>query len=145
MGASEREELSGISSSSDEAKTAGKNIKGMWAQASALLRHSEALPMMHRGTQRDASLVERILIFFLYFLTLEHETDRFPETSVRNCHYTLRNDPEELRPQILNRKTCMYFLFRILPNIIAWLATVNFRHYDVWPLNCGTSFREVLY
>jgi len=36
----------GISSSSDEAKTAGKNIKGMWAQASSLLRHSEALRMM---------------------------------------------------------------------------------------------------
>jgi hypothetical protein len=36
----------GISSSSDEAKIAGKNIKGIWAQASALLRHSEALRMM---------------------------------------------------------------------------------------------------
>jgi len=46
VGASEREELSGISSSSDEAKTAGKNIKRIWAQASALLRHSKELPMM---------------------------------------------------------------------------------------------------
>ena len=32
----------------------------------------------------------------LGFLTLEDGVDRFPETSVRNYHYPLRNDPEEL-------------------------------------------------
>ena len=29
------------------------------------------------------------------FLSLEDGTDRFPETSVRNNHYLLRNSPEE--------------------------------------------------
>jgi len=29
------------------------------------------------------------------FLTLDEGTDSFPETSVRNCHYALRNSPEE--------------------------------------------------
>jgi len=34
-------------------------------------------------------------------LTPEDGTDRFPETSVRNYHYSLRNDPEERTSHLL--------------------------------------------
>jgi hypothetical protein len=35
-----------------------------------------------------------------------------PETSVRNCHYTLRNNPEERGSQL---KACVKFLSAFLP------------------------------
>jgi len=39
--------------------------------------------------------------FYLDFLTIGVGTDRLSETSIRNYHYTLRNDPEERRSQLL--------------------------------------------
>ena len=39
-------------------------------------------------------------VAILNFLTLEGGTDRFPETSARNYHFTLRNIPEERRSHL---------------------------------------------
>jgi hypothetical protein len=49
-------------------------------------------------------------------LTLEDRTDRLPETSVNIYQSTLRNIPEELRPQVYTffLDSCIYFLYAFI-------------------------------
>jgi hypothetical protein len=74
--------------------------------------------------------------YFLDFLTLEDRTDKCPETSARNCRYTLRNISEEHRS--LN---AAYFMLLYILIFHPWKYW-NRDKYGLWQLVAGTWNRS---